>query len=120
MDDAVNFGRSLGVKYMIGIQNVEQVFHNYGESRAKSLLSGFLTSVVFRVNDPSSKQFVQELFGKNRKKEVYMSAVQGRGITEQVRDAYVVEDWNISNLGIGQAIIGFPGYPPFVFQFKKL
>ena len=84
------------------------------------MLSGFLTSVVFRVNDPSSKQFVQELFGKNRKKEVYMSAVQGRGITEQVRDAYVVEDWNISNLGIGQAIIGFPGYPPFVFQFKKL
>ena len=120
VDDAVNFGRSLGVKFMIGIQNVEQVFHNYGESRAKSLLSGFLTSVVFRVNDPSSKQFVQELFGKNRKKEVYMSAVQGRGITEQVRDAYVVEDWNISNLGIGQAIIGFPGYPPFVFQSKKL
>lgn len=120
VDDAVNFGRSLGVKFMIGIQNVEQVFHNYGESRAKSLLSGFLTSVVFRVHDPSSKQFVQELFGKNRKKEIYMSAVQGRGITEQVRDAYVVEDWDISNLGLGQAIIGFPGCPPFVFQFKKL
>lgn len=119
IDDAVNFGRSLGVKFMIGIQNVEQVFTNYGESRAKSLLSGFLTSVVFRVNDPSSKQFVQELFGKNRKKEVYMSSVQGRGITEQVRDAYVVEDWDIANLALGQAIIGFPGIPPFVFQFRK-
>lgn len=119
VDDAVNFGRSLGVKFMIGIQNVEQVFHNYGESRARSLLSGFLTSVVFRVNDPSSKQFVQELFGRNRKKEVYMSSVQGRGITEQVRDAYVVEDWDIANLRLGQAIIGFPGMPPFVFQFKK-
>lgn len=120
IDDAVNFGRSLGVKFMIGIQNVEQVFHNYGESRAKSLLSGFLTTVVFRVNDPSSKQFIQELFGKNRKKEVYMSSVQGRGITEQVRDAYVVEDWDIANLALGQAIIGFPGIPPFVFQFRKL
>lgn len=119
IDDAVNFGRSLGVKFMIGIQNVEQVFNNYGECRAKSLLSGFLTSIVFRINDPSSKQFVQELFGKNRKKEVYMSSVQGRGITEQLRDAFVVEDWDISNLGLGQAIIGFPGYAPFVFQFKK-
>lgn len=120
VDDAVNFGRSLGVKFMIGIQNIEQVFENYGENRAKSLLSGFLTSVIFRVNDPSSKQFVQELFGKNRKKEVYMAAVQGRGITENVRDAYVVEDWDISNLKLGQAIIGFPGQSPFIFQFKKV
>lgn len=119
VDDAVNFGRSLGVKFMIGIQNVEQVFDNYGESRAKSLLSGFLTSIVFRVNDPSSKQFIQELYGKNRKKEVYMASVQGRGITENVRDAYVVEDWDISNLGLGQAIVGFPGQAPFLFQFKK-
>lgn len=119
IDDAVNFGRSLGIKFMIGIQNVEQVFHNYGENRAKSLLSGFSTMVVFRVNDPSSKQFVRELFGQNRKKEVYMSSVQGRGLTEQVRDAYVVEDWDIANLGLGQAIIGFPGVSPFVFQFKK-
>lgn len=120
IDDAVNFGRSLGVKFMIGIQNIEQVFHNYGESRARSLLSGFLTSVVFRIHSPESKQFVQELFGKNRKKEVYMSSVQGRGIIEQVRDAFVVEDWDIANLRIGQAIIGLPEFSPFVFQFKKV
>jgi len=120
IDDAVNFGRSLGVKFMIGIQNVEQIFEHYGENRAKSLLSGFLTSVIFRLNDPSSKQFVQELFGKNRKKEVYMASVQGRGIVENVRDAFVVEDWDISNLKLGQAIIGFPGQAPFLFQFKKV
>lgn len=120
IDDAVNFGRSLGVKFMIGIQNVEQIFDNYGESRAKSLLSGFLTSVVFRVNDPSSKEFVQGLFGKNRKKEVYMASVQGRGIIEQIRDGYVVEDWDISNLATGQAIIGLPGKSPFMFQFRKV
>ena len=120
IDDAVNFGRSLGVKFMIGIQNVEQIFEHYGENRARSLLSGFLTSVIFRLNDPSSKQFVQELFGKNRKKEVYMASVQGRGIVENVRDAFVVEDWDISNLKLGQAIIGFPGQAPFLFQFKQV
>lgn len=119
IDDAVNFGRSLGVKFMIGIQNVNQIYENYGEYRAKSLLSGFLTTIVFRVNDESSRTFIKELHGTNRKKEIYMASVQGRGIVEQIRDANVVEDWDISRLNIGQAIIGFPGQEPFLFQFQK-
>lgn len=119
VEDAVNFGRSLGVKFMIGIQNIDQVYENYGENRARSLLSGFLTSVCFRVNDSKSKEYIKELHGVNRKKEIYMASVQGRGLVENVRDANVVEDWDISRLGLGQAIIGFPGYPPFLFQFKK-
>ena len=120
VDDAVNFGRSLGVKFMIGIQNIDQIFENYGENRARSLLSGFLTSVCFRVNDARSKEFIKELHGVNRKKEIYLASVQGRGIVESVRDANVVEDWDITRLGLGQAIIGFPGVPPFLFQFKKV
>lgn len=120
VDDAVNFGRSLGVKFMIGIQNIDQVYENYGENRARSLLSGFLTSVCFRVNDDKSKEYIKSLHGVNRKKEIYMASVQGRGIVENVRDAKVVEDWDISRLGIGQAIIGFPGTEPFVFQFKEV
>lgn len=119
VDDAVNFGRSLGVKFMIGIQNVDQVYEIYGENRARSLLSGFLTSVCFRVNDGKSKEYIRELHGVNRKKEIYMASVQGRGIVESVRDANVVEDWDITRLKIGQAIIGFPGTPPFLFQFKR-
>lgn len=119
VDDAVNFGRSLGVKFMIGIQNVEQVFEAYGEERARSIMSGFLTSVAFRVNDASSEKYIKELHGENRKKATYLSSVQTRGITEDIRDAYVVEDWDISNLGLGEAIIGLPGMPPFRFQFNK-
>lgn len=119
VDDAVNFGRSLGVKFMIGIQNVEQIYDNYGEYHARNLLSGFLTSICFRVNDATSKQYIKDLHGVNRKKEIYMASVQGRGIVENVRDANVVEDWDITRLNTGQAIIGFPGFAPFVFQFKK-
>lgn len=119
VDDAVNFGRSLGVKFMIGIQNVDQIYEAYGEHRARSILSGFLTSVAFRVNDEASRKFIKSLHGMNRKKEVFMASVQGRGIIEQVRDANVVEDWDIIRLGLGQAIIGLPGKPPFIFQFKK-
>lgn len=119
IDDAVNFGRSLGVKFMIGIQNIDQVYENYGENRAKSLLSGFLTTVAFRVNDHTSKNFIKDLHGENRKKEVFLSSVQNRGIVEQLREAYVVEDWDISTLNTGEAIIGLPGKAPFKFKFKK-
>lgn len=117
VDDAVNFGRSLGIRFMIGVQNVEQIYDNYGEERAHSIMSGFLTSFNFRVNDPKSREFIKEQFGRNRKIEVYATTVQSKGMIEERRDGYVVEDWDITNLKIGQAIIGFPEYEPFVFQF---
>ncbi len=117
VDDAVNFGRSLGIRFMIGIQNVEQIYDNYGEERAHSIMSGFLTSLNFRVNDPKSREFIKEQFGRNRKIEVYATTVQSKGMIEERRDGYVVEDWDITNLKIGQAIIGFPEYEPFIFQF---
>lgn len=119
VDDGINFGRSLGAKFIIGIQNVEQVFHAYGEPLARSILSGFSTTVAFRVNDATTRNYVQQLFGRNRKREVYMASVQSRGIVEQVRDANVVEDWDIANLPVGRAIIGLPGQEPFFFQFSK-
>lgn len=117
IDDAVNFGRSLGIRFMIGIQNVEQIYSNYGEERAHSIMSGFLTSINFRVNDPKSRNYIKEQFGRNRKIEVYATTVQSKGMIEERRDGYVVEDWDISNLKIGQAIVGFPEHEPFVFQF---
>ena len=119
IDDAVNFGRSMGVKFMIGIQNIEQMYEVYGQARARSILSGFLTSICFRVNDASSIEYIEKLHGRNRKKEVYMASVQGRGLVENVRDANVVEDWDIQRLGIGEAIIGLPGREPFWFHFLQ-
>ncbi|MBE7433100.1 MAG: type IV secretion system DNA-binding domain-containing protein [Anaerolineales bacterium] len=119
VDDGVNFGRSLGAKFIIGVQSVEQVFHAYGEALARSMLSGFMTTVAFRVNDSATRTFVQQLFGKNRKRETYMATVASRGLVEQVREANVVEDWDINSLSIGKAIIGLPSQEPFLFHFKK-
>lgn len=119
IDDAVNFGRSLGVKFMIGIQNVEQIYEIYGPERARSIMSGFLSTFSFRVSDASSKQYIKELFGKNQKLEAYVPIVQNRGMVETTREAYVVEDWDIMRLQTGQAIIGLPGEQPFLFQFDR-
>lgn len=120
IDDGINFGRSMGAKFIIGVQNIEQVFHAYGEAQAHSILSGLLTTVAFRVNDAATRKFIQELLGKNRKKEVFMSSVSSRGIVEQIREANVVEDWEIANMRVGEAIINTPGYEPFMFHFDKV
>jgi type IV secretory pathway TraG/TraD family ATPase VirD4 len=128
IDDAVNFGRSLGVKFMIGVQNVEQIYEAYpgkagGSGRlAKSVLSGFSTTVVFRLNDFESRDYVRKLFGENRKKEVFTSSIASRGIVESVRDGHVVEDSDILSQFAGSAIIGLPGYEPFrliIDEYKK-
>ncbi|NLC14110.1 MAG: type IV secretion system DNA-binding domain-containing protein [Chloroflexi bacterium] len=120
IDDGINFGRSMGAKFIIGVQNIEQVFHAYGEAQAHSILSGLLTTIAFRVNDAATRKFIQELLGKNRKKEVFMSSVSSRGIVEQIREANVAEDWDIANMRVGEAIINTPGYEPFLFRFDKV
>lgn len=119
IDDAVNFGRSLGIKFMIGIQNVEQIYANYGEKRARSILSGFSTTFAFRLNDEASREFIKGIFGKNRKSDVFMPVVQTKGLVEEQRDGNVVEDWDITGLRIGEAIVGLPGEEPFVFRFDE-
>ncbi len=119
VDDAVNFGRSLGIKFMIGIQNVEQIYEEYGEERARSIMSGFLTSFSFRVNDAKSREYIQQIYGKNQKVERYIPMNQSKGIVETQREANIIEDWDVANLLIGQAIIGFPNMEPFIFRFDE-
>lgn len=103
----------------IGIQNVEQIYDNYEEERARSILSGFSTSFTFRLNDEASREYVKGIFGKNRKSDVYMPVIQTKGLVEEQRDGNVVEDWDITNLKIGQAIVGLPGQEPFIFRFDE-
>ena len=38
---------------------------------------------------------------------------------EEQQDGFVVEDWDITNLKVGQAIVGLPGEEPFVFAFSE-
>jgi len=119
IDDAVNFGRSLGIKFMVGVQNVEQIYDNYGEERARSIMSGFSTNIAFRVNDAKSREYIQGLYGKNQKLESYMLQNQMKGLVETQREANVVEDWDITGLRVGEAIVGLPEHEPFIFKFDK-
>lgn len=121
IDNAVNFGRSLGVKIMIGVQNVDQLTEIYGRERANSIMSGFSTKICFRLNDGVSRQYFQSNLGNNRKIETYLSTVQSRGLSESVHYANVVEDWDITTLELGEAIVSLPDphAPPFFLLFDK-
>ena len=81
-------------------------------------MSGFLTSINFRVNDPKSRQYIKERFGSNRKIETYATTVQNK-MTEQIASGNVVEDWDITDLRTGEAIVGFPQGEPFKFRFDE-
>jgi len=118
IDDAVNFGRGQGIKLMIGVQNISQIYEAYGEERAKSILSGLLTTVCFRVNDGDSREYIKNIHGKNYKQDIYTS-MQTKALSENIREGYVVEDWDISRLDRGEAIVGLPGQEPFLFKFNK-
>ncbi|MBR2810512.1 MAG: type IV secretion system DNA-binding domain-containing protein [Solobacterium sp.] len=119
IDDGLNFGRSMGAKFVVGVQNVAQIEAAYGDAVARSILAGFGTTMCFRVNDFESREFIKNLYGKNLKLQSYLSAVNTRGLSEQMREGNVVEDEDIFNLKIGQCIFGAPECEPFVFRFPK-
>lgn len=116
LENAVNFGRSLGVRFIIGVQNVSQIDEAYS-GLAASILSGFSSNFVFRLNDRASKNYVQGIFDRNRKAEIYKSG--SSQVVEHIREANVVEDWDISGLQVGEAIVGLAGAEPFRFRFKE-
>ena len=119
IDDGINFGRSLGAKFFVGIQNINQVIAAYGEDVGRSMLSGFGTTFALRINDGVSRDFIKNLAGKNIKKQTFMSSVQTQGISEQLREANVIEDSDINNLRIGECIVSTIKGEPFVFRFNE-
>ena len=115
IDDAVNFGRSLGIKFMIGIQNTDQIVEAYNENMAKNIFSGFLNQFAFKVNDFSTRKYIKERAGENRKKTVFKTTA----VHESIESANVIEDWDVSSLKLGQAIVMLNGAEPFLFRFRE-
>ena len=117
LDAGLNFGRGLGLRFVVGAQNVGQVTHAYGVDRAASILSGFGTVFAFRLYDKDSRDFVRARFGSNRSIIRYDAALKARGVVEELVDGSVVEDWDITGLQVGEAVAALPDSPPYRFRF---
>ena len=117
IDDGVNFGRSLGVKVFAGVQSIEQLYEIYGKSRGRNLMAGFSSIIAFRANDVTTREYISNLHGKNMILEQYRTTDQK--IVEEKRIGATVEDWDLNQLRVGEAIVGLPFTPPFPFYFEE-
>jgi type IV secretory pathway TraG/TraD family ATPase VirD4 len=115
--DGINFGRSLGLKFIVGTQNVNQVLKAYGFETGQSILSGFGTVLAFRLMDDSSRDLIRQRFGTNRKQITTYAPVRSEGVQQVVVNGHVVEDWALSSLKTGQCIVSLPEGSPFFFAF---
>lgn len=116
MDNALNFGRSLGVKIIAGIQNTGQVEHVYGPALGESLMSGFGTMFAFRLFDARSRGLVATRHGRNQRLVSIMSTNSSKGIQDQVLEGNVIEDWDLTSLKVGECITSIYDKYPFVFR----
>lgn len=122
VDDGINFGRSQGAKFVIGMQNIQQINEAYGDNIAGSIMSGLSTKFVFRVNDYETREYVKNLFGENRYVETFYSQDTSRGLVEEVVDGNVAEDWIINKLPTGVCIYTTVGSEPRIirtFEYGK-
>lgn len=115
MDNALNFGRSLGVRVIAGIQNIGQVKYVYSESLGDSILSGFGTVFAFRLFDAPSRSFIMNRHGMNKKLVAYSASNANKGVQDLIIDGNVIEDWDITALSIGQCIVSPFNGEPFMF-----
>lgn len=119
MDNGINFGRSRGAKFILGLQNADQMYDVYGETAGRSILSGCSTLIAFRVADRNSRELIKERGGANIKILTRRSQVSSRGIMEQTMNANSIEDWDIGLLNIGEAIVQSGNSLPFKFTFRR-
>lgn len=117
LTNGLNFGRSLGLRFIVGTQNTRQVEAKYGPEIAGSVLSAFGSVFAFRLFDGASREFVRDRFGENRKLVWFDSAVRQKGVSEQVTTGHVVEDWDLSALPVGTCIASTADTPPVRFTF---
>ena len=118
IDDALNFGRGLGVKVAAGIQSIDQLYDIYGKDKGSVLAGGFGSMFAYHTSDASSREYITRRFGTNILAYEYASR-QRNTIVSNEREGNTVEEWDQINLGVGQAIIGIGYKDPFLFYFEE-
>ena len=116
LSNALNFGRSQGVKILCGLQNFPALSDSYGEAGAKRILASFQNFVSFHNSDSETRQFIIERMGTNYQDISFSS--QQKNFHVQ-REGYLVEDWDILSLKRGEALCSLKGEKPFLFTMPK-
>lgn len=115
LQDALNFGRSLGVKVIAGLQSISQWNCTYGKEKGNVIAAGFMNAICFQTMDLESRKFISARFGSNYQNLSYI--VDGTLINER-RNGNVVEDWDVMGLDPGEAFVNLIDSKPIMFKCK--
>lgn len=110
--DAVNVGRAKGLKAIVGCQSIGQINSIYGEDKGKSLLAGLRTKLYFCPNDPATKQYMQEDFGKQLVDYVTLSP---GGVYTERKEENVLDDNAIDEMQMGEYFAKISGGTHYKF-----
>lgn len=122
LDNAINFGRGRGLRFLVGIQNVDQLMAAYGEHIARGMLSAFGTLIVMRLGDYETRNYVQQRLGTNRLVLRAPAAIQAaeQRVVEQFSNGNVLEDWDFARLEPpGSAFVSVLGRAPIFIRLRS-
>ena len=102
LEDALNFGRSLGVVVIAGIQSMEQLYGIYGEFGGKNIASGFQTTFCFRTNNAATREYIKGVHGQNVCAMRYLD--HSNKPVEELRTGYAVEDWEAAHRSVSDIV----------------
>lgn len=113
-ETALNFGRSLNLSLICGLQSIEQLYEVYGEHGGNNIASAFQNCFSFRTNNEASRTYVKGLHGKNLINLQYLDS--SNHPQQHIREGNTIEDDDITTLKTGEAIVSLPGELPFLFR----
>lgn len=117
LENAINFGRGMGLTVIAGIQNSSQIAQVYGDHAMRSILDSFGTMLIFNTANGETRRLLEDRIGKNTR---YESTASMRGAIEEKKVvSNVVEDWDIATLGKGKCIVHTIGTNPYFYQFPN-
>ena len=116
--------RKFGGAFIVGTQNISQIYDIYGHQLAKSILDLFNTKYMFRSNDPDTTQWISKTLGEVEAEESSESLSYGANtmrdgvnLNFQKKVSPIVMPSEISNLPNLSCFVKFPGELP-ITQLK--
>lgn len=117
LENAINFGRGMGLTIIAGLQSTSQVTQTYGEEAMRSIIDSFGTVMMFNTSNAETRKQLVGRVGKNMRLE---SSTSLHGYNEeQERISDTIEDWDITGLDKGYCIVHTIGDNPYIFKFPE-